>query len=141
MYLIVKCEPLNDQYECEADRTPICLTEDYSSYGRGYEVYEVMKDNSLKLIKEYDEAKERGIAIFISDDFEDFTPKHVYEKFSITREEVTAKKVKKWKSKYHLEGSVEEILSDIRHCGRYGEDMPNGFLIIGEYSDDVYYMF
>lgn len=140
MYLIVECRPLNDQWECDAERTPICLIEDYSSYGRGYEVYEVRKDNSLKLIKEYDEANERGIAIFINDS-EDPTPEYIYEKFPITREEVTHTKVKKWKSKYHLKGSVEEILSDIHHCGGYGEDTPNGFLIIGEYSDDIYYMF
>ena len=33
-YLVVKCEPLNDQYECEYDRTPICVTTDYSKYNQ-----------------------------------------------------------------------------------------------------------
>lgn len=53
MYLIVKCEELHDQWETDAHRTPICLTEDYSSYGLDYEVYEVEEDNSLKRIKNY----------------------------------------------------------------------------------------
>lgn len=58
MYLIVECRPLNDQWECDADRTPICLTKDYSSYYEfRYEVYKVKENNSLELIKEYYEEK------------------------------------------------------------------------------------
>lgn len=43
LYLIVKSEPLNDQYECEADRTPILITENSdlaANYlDKGYEIY------------------------------------------------------------------------------------------------------
>jgi hypothetical protein len=53
----VKCEPLNDQWECDAARDPICLTEDCSSYGYGYEIYRVTNDNSFELVKEYYENK------------------------------------------------------------------------------------
>lgn len=52
-YLVVKCEPLNDQYECDADRTPICVTNDYSKYNNEeYEIYAIYKDNRIKLIRE-----------------------------------------------------------------------------------------
>lgn len=55
MYLIIKCHELNDQYECDADRTPICLTHDYSKFKKyGYEIYEVRENNTFKLIKEYE---------------------------------------------------------------------------------------
>ena len=50
-YLIVKCEELHDQYECDCDRVPVCITDDYSQYGEEYEVYEVQKDGSLALIR------------------------------------------------------------------------------------------
>lgn len=55
-YLIIKCDELSDQYECDADRTPICMTDNYSKYcGYGYEIYELQKDNTFKLIKDYED--------------------------------------------------------------------------------------
>ena len=53
-YLVVKCIPLNDQYETEAAREPLCITTDLVSYeGEGYEVYQINEDGKLELIKEY----------------------------------------------------------------------------------------
>lgn len=55
-YLIIKCEELNDQYECDADREPICLTDDYNKYNKwGYEIYGINDDNSLTKLKSYNE--------------------------------------------------------------------------------------
>ena len=56
-YLIVKCKLLNDQFECEADRRPFCLTDDWKKDRpkKGYyEVYEITPTNKFKLIKEMD---------------------------------------------------------------------------------------
>ena len=55
-YLIVKCIPLDDQYECDADRIPLCVTEDYSTYKNvfGYEVWKIQKNGNLKKIQNYD---------------------------------------------------------------------------------------
>lgn len=55
MYLIVKCKELSDPYECDADRRPLCLTENYSKYGRGYEIYKVLPNGTFKKIKDYEE--------------------------------------------------------------------------------------
>lgn len=53
-YLVVKCDELSDQYECDADRTPICVTKNYNKYNHpGYEIYEILSDGKLKLIKQY----------------------------------------------------------------------------------------
>ena len=53
-YLIVKCEPLHDQYECDAHRIPICVTDDYYGWNEEeYEVYAIYKDGRIKPIKEY----------------------------------------------------------------------------------------
>ena len=55
-YLIVKCTCLNDQWECDADRQPICITENYSYYDEfGYEIYEIDKEGNLKLTREWEE--------------------------------------------------------------------------------------
>lgn len=57
-YLIVKCEELNDQYECDAYRTPITMTANWKNWCKVkkpkflFEVYEFVNDN-FKLIKEY----------------------------------------------------------------------------------------
>lgn len=57
MYLIVKFEPLNDQYECDAYREPICLTHDITDwkYNEDYEIYKVLDDGSLHLVQQYGE--------------------------------------------------------------------------------------
>ena len=60
--LIVKCVPLDDQYECEADKTPLFIcpeAEAIERYGDkfGYEIYSIRTDGMLKLKKEYDEGE------------------------------------------------------------------------------------
>lgn len=68
VYVIVRCQPLNDQYECDADRIPIYITNEYSKkYKRwGYEVYQAIplgknpNEYSLKLIQSYEDYDERG---------------------------------------------------------------------------------
>lgn len=56
MYLIVKCDELWDQYECDANRKPLCVVTDYNPYKKhGYEVYKIdRKTGNLTLIQEYD---------------------------------------------------------------------------------------
>lgn len=57
-YLIVKCEPLDDQYECDANRIPLCITEDWKSIVPEceFEVYEINEDGNIsKRIKEWDD--------------------------------------------------------------------------------------
>lgn len=58
-YLIIKCKELGDQWECDADRTPICITDDFDKfYQFGYEIYEILDNGTFKLIKEYEEERE-----------------------------------------------------------------------------------
>jgi hypothetical protein len=49
-YLIVKCRILSDQFECEADKTPLFLTDDWKrDYPKKgyYEVYELTSTTIL----------------------------------------------------------------------------------------------
>lgn len=58
-FLIMKCEPLNDQYECEADRTPLCVVQrndipkEYKKYY--YEIYEILSNGLIVKISNYDD--------------------------------------------------------------------------------------
>ncbi len=52
MFLIVKCRELNDQYECDCDREPLCLTSDPAGYGVDFEVYESDNAGNLTLVKD-----------------------------------------------------------------------------------------
>lgn len=54
-YLVVKCAPLDDQWETDAAREPILITTDTDPYsGEGYEIYYINPENGeLILIKDY----------------------------------------------------------------------------------------
>jgi hypothetical protein len=58
-FLIMKCEPLNDQWECDADRTPLCVVQKnnipkkYQKYG--YEIYEIFPNGSITQRTNYED--------------------------------------------------------------------------------------
>lgn len=68
-YLIVKCEPLDDQYECDANRIPLCIAEDWKSLALDcefFEAYEINEDGNIsKCIKEWDDPvhAEKGMVL------------------------------------------------------------------------------
>lgn len=54
-YLVVKCTPLDDQWETDAAREPILITTESGSDlydGVGYEIYHIETDGTLTLEKE-----------------------------------------------------------------------------------------
>lgn len=136
-YLIVKCKELGDQWECDADRTPIKMVDDYSEYGVGYEVYELQNDNSFKLIKDYDTCQKRGFAIYRFNDNDKV--EKVYEKYEdLTRENIIKSQIKKWKQLYGFKATIKEICQEIDRCGGYGETINDKWTVMGEYFDDCY---
>ena len=135
-YLIIKCDELGDQWECDANRTPVCITNDYSKYGYGYEVYELLADNTFKLIKDYEDTIEEGFAIY---EYFDDGSVNLYEKFpNMTRDDITKSQVKKWKKKYHFTDTINEIYEWLKSGGSYGEEINKKWIVIGEYFDDDY---
>ena len=57
-YLVIKCIPLSDQYECDADREPVCVANDTTAYeGKSYAIYEIHSDGSLELIQSYEDCE------------------------------------------------------------------------------------
>lgn len=69
-YLIIRCTPLNDQYECDADRTPICLVDDWKKWEKEtnpnyyFEVYKCENGKDFEIVKEYDKPTNEGMALY-----------------------------------------------------------------------------
>ena len=139
MYLIVKCEELSDQWECDTDRCPLCLVEDCSKYGMGYEVYKVLKDGTFQKVKNYDEAIEEGMAVYFWQDRKEEDEPTIREKWeNMERDTMTKSKIQTLKNKYGFHDTVKEILCNIRCSGSHGESINDKWYVIGEYRDNIY---
>lgn len=135
-YLIVECEELSDQWECDCNRTPICITdekgvEEYLILG--YEIYSILPDGKLEKIKDYWEGKEEeeesGCAVFLWGDNDEIT---ILKKLDIKQvKDISLKQVKELKKEFNLKQSAQEIFDDCRKYGvYYNENEPT----IGEYQ-------
>lgn len=137
-YLIMRCEELGDQWECDADRTPVCITDNFDKFNQyGYEIYKICDNETFELIKQYYESSEEGFAVYKwynDDDVEDKEPNVIMEKIKgVGRSYFTKSKAKKIKSKYGFKDTVNEIYTDIRSCGSHSEEIDNEWVVIGEY--------
>ena len=69
-YLIVRCVTLGDQYECDADRTPITMVEDWEKWAKEtdvdyrFEVYELLPNGEFELIRHYEELGFQDVSTF-----------------------------------------------------------------------------
>ena len=72
-YLIMRCDELGDQYECDANRIPITMTDDWETWYRKnepdyyFEVYEY-KNKRFVRVKDYATPIEHGMAFVWYDD-------------------------------------------------------------------------
>lgn len=136
-YLIIKCTALGDQYECDADRKPLCMTNDPTPYMRlGYDIYRVDNQGNLTQVHDYEECVEMGMCICWWN--EDDTVDKVVKLSCKDRQDITKSYIKRLKSEYHLKGTVNEIYNSIQGCGDYGEVQGTQFVAIGEYQDECY---
>jgi hypothetical protein len=136
-YLIVRCTPLDDQFECDAERIPLCIVTDYSQYGFGYEVWERKEDNSLEKIKDYDISSEEGFALYSWEENEstDAQPQIKYKKIDWVRFDITKSFVKKLKREVGFCETVDDIYDDIIYNGAHGETIQDRWVVFGEYMD------
>lgn len=145
-YLVVKCDELGDQWECDADRQPICLVEDYGKYDvMGYEIYEIQEDGTFELIRHYNDVERELICVYWWEDAEDkfervekWKPDKLDVIIEGTREDVTLDLIKKIKIKYHFADTVEEIERDIQCSGNHSEMINNEWVVFGETFDEFY---
>ena len=132
MYLVVRCEELGDQYECDANRVPVCLTEDYDKYNkRGYEIYKVLPDNTFELVREYDTITKEDmvVAIWYNEDNCDNDPDEIIHICDGDRDAVTTSMIKTIKKKYHFHETIKDIKHDISSCGAHTETPDDNSII------------
>ena len=77
-YLIMKCEELHDQYECDANREPMFLVDDWEKWYQDnhpdykFEVYEFVDDKECTVKKGYEESMDYGMALYYWNEGEDY---------------------------------------------------------------------
>lgn len=123
-YLIIKCEELMDAYECDANRIPVCITEDICKYQEyGFEIYD--NGNIGKCIKDYDinnMPTELVVFKFLNneEDYENNSDIQILESVSINtnkkEEIVKMKEFKKFVNKY-LHREYKFAKHDFLHNG------------------------
>ena len=145
MYLIMRCHPLSDQYECDADRYPIALTEDYEEWFKenkptyDFEVWKY-EDKVFECIKSYDECIEEGMAFYYWEgegtDCEK-TPPHVIAKYpNADKHFPIPKRVLK-----EMEDPCAEIYQDNLNrdgCLSWLNIESNRYYVYGDYNDAHY---
>ena len=141
-YLILECRKLGDQWECDADRTPICVTENPSDYGIGYEVWKILENGNLEKIRDYDEALEEGMALYYwkegEDEEEDILPTIIEKYPNKDRDSFSKSFFKKLKAKVGFSETIADIESDIHCSGSHGENIGDKWIVFGEYQDNCF---
>lgn len=134
-YLIVKCKPLGDQFECDANRTPLCMVNDYKTFKADYdfEAYELEADGSFSLVKEYDDYMgNEGMGLFCTEvSAEEDDEVTIIEKFpELDRDSELPEKVQKLVDKWKDDESFD---NELRNCG-YISWNDDGYIVwYGEY--------
>ena len=138
-YLIVKIHELGDQFECDADRTPYKVVEDWrKEKPKGlYEVYEIQKNGFLTLIRKYTTVEESGMALYFfneEDDWETVVPTIIYKYPGLNRHNKMPKQVRQYVRNF------EQVDDDnnLTCCGTISYDMDGKHFVYGEYFDDRY---
>ena len=138
-YLIIKCEPLADQYECDAYRTPMFICDNWENLKLDYDfdVYQINNDNSLTLIKDYESPMEFGMSLYYWDE-------------NIRPETVEPTIIKKWNNRTRYDNvpkmvkeemrreDIEEFSNDLQYCGTISWVCDGKYWVYGEYEDFYY---
>jgi len=153
MYLIMKYEALNDQYECEADRTPIAITGDWRdwinnnpNFTDSFEVYK-WENNTMTLVRnawgDGIESDEYGMAFYYWINDQPNEPPTVIERWpGLTRHDPMPHTIEtdiRYHLKYHSKDETwEEVLDDIHSGGFYDFFEGDRFYAYGEYEGNQY---
>ena len=153
-YLIMKCKELADQYECDADREPMFLVEDWEDWFKKnqptyqFEVYKFVDEEEATLEKLYVEALDEGMALYfwnMNDDHEEVPPTVIAHYKNYNRDKKVPDKV--WEvfrqGAYWEDGdkyTEKEFKNDLRCCGyaSWDDKEYKKFWVYGHYEDGRY---
>lgn len=147
-YLIMKCEELNDQYECDANREPVCLVDDWEQWYKKnkpdyyFEVYKCEDDMPCELVKSYDSYADEGMALYYwsNIDLAEKEPPRIVKKWvNLTDRVSIPAEVKAMFKTLAPDISYKEFLNDMRCTGVSGwEDKLGRWWVYGYYHDGHY---
>jgi len=153
-YLIMKCEELNDQYECDADRTPMFLVDNWEEWFEKnhptyqFEVYKFMDDGKAELVKPYADSVDEGMALYfwnMEDDCEETEPTVIAHYPKLDRYDSVPKTV--WEvlrqGAYWTDGDVyteTEFKDDLGASGyaSWRDEAQEKYWVYGPYADGRY---
>ena len=149
LYLIMRCDELGDQYECDANRTPIAIVENWKDWVNNhltdyyYEVWQYDNDGNFSCIKEYNESLTEGMALYYwnkNEDPDEDSP-HIVTMFPFfTRYSAVPSVVKQYikKGAYTCddEKGVDNNLISCGYITWYNKN--NRYYVYGEYRDNHY---
>jgi len=152
-YLIVKCEELDDQYECDANREPMFLVDDWKDWFQKnhptyqFEVYKFVDEEEATLERTYDEALDEGMALYFWNigDSEEVPPTVIAHYKDYDRNTKVPDKV--WKvfrqGAYWAEGeevTEEEFKKDLKCSGyvSWDDKEHKKYWVYGYYADGRY---
>lgn len=138
-YLVVKCKELGDQYECDADRTPMFMCDSWEDLELNYafEVWEFMNNGQFERIKDYDEPPTKGsiVLAYFPDGFDPdyiiLTQTNIF--FASTSHAMPKEVAELFKIKLEENGvGDDEIQED------YYNDYDWSYCVVGEFGVYVY---
>lgn len=138
-YLIMKCEELDDQNECDVYREPITMTDNWKEWFKTvkpnylFEVYEY-KNKEFKCIKEYYSAMEEGMVVVW---FDEDTPEgefNVLERLvGYSRYDPMPYGIREWAEK------CDDFDDSLKNCGFVSWTEDDKYYAYTEYADNRIY--
>lgn len=153
-YLIVKCTELGDQYECDADREPMFLVDNWEEWFQEnrptyrFEVYKFVDEEEATLEKTYEEVFDTGMALYfwnMDDDHEEVAPTVIAHYKDYNRNKKVPDKV--WsifrQGAYWADDekmTEEQFKKDLKCCGyvSWDDKEHKKFWVYGHYEDGRY---
>lgn len=153
-YLIVKCEELFDQYECDANREPMFLVDDWEKWywenrpDYKFEVYKFEDDKECTFEKSYDTPMESGMALYYWNEGEDWgmdNPTVIAKYVNADRNTPVPDEV--WaalhQGAYWVDGDEytdKDFKNDLRSCGiaSWFDEKTEKYWAYGSYEDGRY---
>lgn len=143
-YLVVECVTLYNQYECDADRTPICMVDEWKDTkydAEGYEIYEVQPNGFLERIRRYTEIHEDGFALVFYDggDDEFLFPTVIKKWKDMSFDDAEKELITNLKEYFPFEDYTdEEVLYYFRGSNEWSEQVGDKWYVFGPYWDNHY---
>ena len=136
-YLVLKCEELADQYECDANRTPVYVGDTIPTemLGFGFEHYQINTDGRVDLIKDYDEPYDSGMALYYWADGlcpEQNLPKIIFKYSNYNRDTPIPSEVKE------VLDTLEDLDDSLSCFGGISGCKGRDYYVYGEYMDNYF---